>query len=59
MIEQAFEFYDTALDSIEKVLSLASADEISAAQGLVDGTSLPPFLFKQFADGQTFRPPTP
>jgi hypothetical protein len=53
------EFYDTALDSIEKVLSLASADDISAAQKLVDATSLPPFLFKQFAEGQTFRPPTP
>lgn len=57
--KQAFEFYDTALDSIEKVLSLASAEDISEAQKLVDATSLPPFLFKQFADGQTFRPPTP
>ncbi|KAM3573202.1 hypothetical protein VYU27_004805 [Nannochloropsis oceanica] len=57
--KQAFEFYDTVLDSIDKVLSLAGAEDISAAQKLVDGTPLPSFLFKQFADGQTFRPPTP
>ena len=46
------------LRSIDLVLDLADPPTLASAKKIADGTSLPPFLFKQFND-QFYRPATP
>ena len=55
---KAFEFYDAVMDTVEKVLALASADELKEAEQLGSKIELPSFLFKKF-EGEFYRPATP
>lgn len=46
------------MDTVDKVLALASADEIKEAEKIGNKVELPPFLFKEF-NGEFYRPATP